>query len=71
MEDRITVQDIADSGFCAWGIRTWFTANAEKLPPGVSFSSFMKHGMSLDDARSIDDAHWNLILERKGVPRGE
>lgn len=70
-EDRVTVQDVVDAGHCAWGIRKWFTELDGSLPAGVTFRGFMKHGMSVAEARSINDALMNRIVDLKEARRGE
>lgn len=63
-EPRLTVQDLVDVGACAWGIRKWFTDREGSLPPGVDFRSFMRHGMTLDEARQINDGIMNRAVEK-------
>lgn len=70
-EGRLTVQDVVAAGACAWGIRAWFTARREQLPPGLTFRSFMRHGMTVAEARSFNDAHLNRALELKVARSGE
>lgn len=72
-DDIITVDDVVAVGACAWGIRRWFTERARdgSLPAGVTFRSFMKHGMTLDEARSINDGIMNRAVAAKVASRGE
>lgn len=62
--DRITAQDIVDVGGCGPGIRKWFSAREGTLPPGVNLRSFMRHGMTLAEARQINDGNLNRAVEK-------
>lgn len=64
-KDRLTPQDLVDAGVCGSGIRKWFSQRGDDLPPGITFRSFMKHGMTLEEARSLNDGVVNHVLAMK------
>lgn len=68
--ERFTVDDVIRAGGCAPGIRRWFTARADDLPPGVTLRSFIRHGMSLDEARSCRDAFIDRALTIREADHG-
>ena len=59
-EDRLTVDDMVRAGVCARGMRRWFADNAESLPEGVDFRSFIREGVPLEMARQVKDG----VIER-------
>lgn len=69
--DRLTVDDVIRAGGCPSGIRRWFTSVADRLPEGVTLRSFLRDGMSLEDARAFDDPFINHALALKEADRGE
>lgn len=68
-KERFTLQDLAAAGICATGIRRWFAQRGANLPEGVSFRSFMEHGMSVEEARSLNDGVVDRVLAIKGAVR--
>lgn len=67
MSDRFTVDDVIAAGGCPDGIRRWFTARKGTLPEGVSLRSFIRTGMSIEEAELCDDAFIRRALKLKGV----
>lgn len=68
--DRFTVDDLARVGACPAGIRRWFTARADNLPDGLDFRSFIREGMSLETARSLNDGIVDRALAAKEAANG-
>lgn len=69
-EDRFTVDDVIRAGGCPAGIRRWFTARGDDLPEGVNLRSFLQEGMTLEQARSLDDALVDRALAMKEADGG-
>ena len=64
-DDRLTVDDVIRAGGCPAGIRRWFTARRENLPVGVTLRTFINSGMSIEEARSCQDAFIDRALALK------
>lgn len=47
MENRITINDARQSGFCVKGAKKWFDDR------GMSFKDFLRDGMSMEDAMKL------------------
>ncbi|MDW7746593.1 hypothetical protein [Halomonas sp.] len=69
-EPRFTVDDVIRAGGCPAGIRRWFTARGDDLPPGVTLRSFLREGMSVDEARTCRDAFIERALRLKETADG-
>ncbi len=58
-DDRITIGDAANAGFCVKGVRAWCASNNR------DFRDFVKRGIPLDEARKMNDAYIGRILRMK------
>ena len=47
---KATIQDAVDIGFCAKGVRKWFTAS------GLDFRDFVRHGIPVEQLEATGDA---------------
>lgn len=65
MDDRLTVDDVIRAGGCPLGIRRWFRARADELPPGFDMVRFLKEGMPLEMAKSLNDPFIERALALK------
>jgi len=70
MSGRFTVDDVMKAGGCPSGIRRWFTARGDDLPEGVTLRSFMREGMTLEQAKSCNDAFIERALILKEARHG-
>ena len=52
-DSRLTIHDLRAAGFCVSGIKSHYSA----LNLDVSFRDFIRHGIDLEFARTIEDAH--------------
>lgn len=59
------MDDLVRIGVCAAGIRRWFNSRGDDLPEGVSFRSFMREGMTIEQARALKDGVVNRALSVK------
>lgn len=69
-EERLTVDDAIRAGGCPAGIRRWFTANEGNLPEGVTLKGFLREGVPLEVARTIDDAFVQRAIALKEAGNG-
>jgi len=69
-DDRFTLDDVIRAGGCATGVRAWFTARAGDLPEGVTLRTFLREGMSLDEALSCHDGFIERALRIKEARHG-
>lgn len=60
--ERFTVDDVIRAGGCGPGIRRWFTSRKGDLPEGVTLSSFIREGMTIEQARACRDAFIDRAL---------
>lgn len=68
--ERLTVDDAIRAGGCPSGIRRWFTAQEGNLPEGLTLRSFLREGVALDVARTIDDAFVQRAIALKEADNG-
>ena len=69
-DDRFTVDDVIRAGGCPSGIRRWFTSRGDDLPKGVALRSFLRDGMSLEQAHACRDAFIERALTIKEANHG-
>lgn len=69
-DDRFTVDDVIRAGGCPMGIRRWFNERGDNLPPGVNLRSFLRTGMSIEEARWMKDGFVDHALALKEADRG-
>ena len=64
-DDRITMQDVIDAGYCPSGARRWFRAN------DLDFAAFLRDG-GIDRATFLATgcALAQKVVERKDAPNG-
>lgn len=67
---NITVDEVIRAGGCPAGIRRWFTANADRLPEGVTMRAFLANGFPEDLAKQLDDPVLNRVLANREVGDG-
>jgi hypothetical protein len=65
MTERFTVDDVIKAGGCPMGIRAWFRARGDQLPPGVNLKSFLAGGMSITEAHWCNDGFIERALRLK------
>lgn len=53
MADKLTIHDLRKAGFCVSGIKLHYAA----LGLDLSFRDFVRHGLDLEVAEKIEDAH--------------
>lgn len=69
-EERFTVDDVIRAGGCPAGIRRWFTLRGDELPAGVELRSFLREGITLDQARACRDGFVDRALRVKEARHG-
>jgi len=67
---RFTTDDVIRAGGCPAGIRHWFTARGDALPEGVTLRSFIREGMTLEQARACRDGFIERALRIKEARHG-
>lgn len=53
----ITMADVSAAGYCATGCRTWFKAR------NLNMAAFLANGLTVKDARILDDAMVNTVID--------
>ena len=63
-DDRLTIDDIISAGGCAWGARAWFKSMGGTVA-GLDLKTFLNEGISIADARALNDGLVNRAIELK------
>lgn len=68
---NISVDEVIRAGACPKGIRTWFAANADRLPAELTMRTFLHDGFPVDLAKELNDPVLNRALANREVQDGE
>lgn len=64
-DDRLTIDDCTRAGYCASGVRRWCHSR------GIDLKTFLRDGLSLDEARSLNDGLVTRALALKENKHGQ